>query len=51
MARPDAALTLSRPLAAPLQLATYLAFGAEIYAWFCVGEIVGRGGSITGYNI
>jgi F-type H+-transporting ATPase subunit g len=34
-----------------LQLATYLAFGAEVYAWFCIGEIVGRGGSLTGYDI
>lgn len=33
------------------ELATYLAFGAEVYAWFCIGEIVGRGGSLTGYNI
>jgi F-type H+-transporting ATPase subunit g len=29
----------------------YVAFGAELFAWFCVGEIVGRGGSINGYNI
>lgn len=33
------------------QLATYLAFGAEVYAWFCIGEIIGRGGSLTGYSI
>jgi len=25
------------------------AFAAEVYAWFCVGEIVGRGGKLTGY--
>jgi len=25
------------------------AFAAEAYAWFCVGEIVGRGGKLTGY--
>ena len=24
-------------------------FGLETYAWFCVGEIIGRGGSLTGY--
>ncbi|EEH60308.1 uncharacterized protein MICPUCDRAFT_50408 [Micromonas pusilla CCMP1545] len=24
-------------------------FTAEVYAWFCVGEVLGRGGSITGY--
>ena len=24
-------------------------FAAEAYAWFCVGEIVGRGGKLTGY--
>ena len=24
-------------------------FAAEVYAWFCVGEIVGRGGKLTGY--
>lgn len=33
------------------QLATYLGFGAELYAWWCVGEIVGRGGSLTGYSV
>ena len=26
------------------------AFGAECFAWFCVGEIVGRGGTLTGYD-
>lgn len=26
-------------------------FAGECYAWFCVGEIVGRGGSITGYKV
>ena len=25
-------------------------FAAECYAWFCVGEIVGRGGTMTGYK-
>ena len=24
-------------------------FGIELYAWFCVGEIVGRGFTFTGY--
>jgi len=26
-------------------------FAGECYAWFCVGEIVGRGGTITGYTV
>lgn len=25
-----------------LQLGTYALFAGEVYAWFCVGEIVGR---------
>lgn len=29
--------------------ATAGVFAAELYAWFCVGEIVGRGGKLTGY--
>tara|TARA_B100001540_G_scaffold279104_1_gene267708 strand:+ start:143 stop:268 length:126 start_codon:yes stop_codon:yes gene_type:complete len=24
-------------------------FASEVYAWFCVGEVIGRGGSLTGY--
>ncbi|KAJ6821351.1 uncharacterized protein M6B38_333875 [Iris pallida] len=24
-------------------------FGIELYAWFCVGEIMGRGFTLTGY--
>uniref|UniRef100_A0A0D6R3X3 Uncharacterized protein n=1 Tax=Araucaria cunninghamii TaxID=56994 RepID=A0A0D6R3X3_ARACU len=24
-------------------------FSLECYAWFCVGEIIGRGGTLTGY--
>ena len=24
-------------------------FAGEVYAWFCVGEVIGRGGSLTGY--
>ncbi|RWR73593.1 Mitochondrial ATP synthase subunit G protein [Cinnamomum micranthum f. kanehirae] len=26
-------------------------FGLECYAWFCAGEIVGRGFTITGYYV
>jgi F-type H+-transporting ATPase subunit g len=26
-------------------------FAGECYAWFCVGEIVGRGGTLTGYRV
>ncbi|KAJ1284169.1 hypothetical protein BS78_03G184500 [Paspalum vaginatum] len=26
-------------------------FGVELYAWFCVGEIVGRGFTLTGYKV
>ncbi|KAG6507526.1 uncharacterized protein LOC121981150 [Zingiber officinale] len=26
-------------------------FGLELYAWFCVGEIVGRGCTFTGYYV
>ncbi|GAB4838948.1 hypothetical protein Ancab_028481 [Ancistrocladus abbreviatus] len=26
-------------------------FGLECYCWFCAGEIVGRGFTITGYNV
>ena len=32
------------------EVGTAAAFGAECFAWFCVGEIVGRGGSLTGYD-
>lgn len=32
-------------------MATYLGFAAELYAWFVIGEIIGRGGSLTGYNV
>lgn len=39
------------PCCLPLQVATYLGFTAELYAWFCLGEIVGRGGSLTGYHV
>ncbi|PRW45526.1 hydrogen-transporting ATP rotational mechanism [Chlorella sorokiniana] len=33
------------------EMALYAGFAAEIYAWFCIGEIVGRGGSLTGYSV
>ena len=26
-------------------------FGIELYAWFCLGEIVGRGFTVTGYHV
>ena len=42
-------LTHTRTFAPPQQVGTAALFTAEVYAWFCVGEIVGRGGSITGY--
>ena len=29
----------------------YAAFAGEVFAWFCVGEVVGRGGSISGYSV
>jgi len=32
------------------EVGLYAAFGAELFALFCVGEIVGRGGSITEYK-
>ena len=34
-----------------MQMAVYAGFAAEVYAWFAIGEIVGRGGSLTGYNL
>ncbi len=33
------------------EMGVLVAFGAELFAWFSIGEIVGRGGSITGYDI
>lgn len=33
------------------EMAVYAGFAAEVYAWFAIGEIVGRGGSLTGYDI
>lgn len=37
---------------APLvQMATYAGFVAEVYAWFAIGEIIGRGGTLSGYSI
>ena len=35
----------------PPQVATYVGFTAEVYAWFVIGEIIGRGGSLTGYSL
>ena len=32
------------------EAATGLLFAGEIFAWFCVGEYVGRGFSLTGYD-
>lgn len=32
------------------RVALVAAFGAECWAWFALGEIVGRGGSILGYD-
>merc|ERR1711934_917875 len=32
------------------EAATGLLFAGEVFAWFCVGEYVGRGFSLTGYN-
>ncbi len=32
------------------QVAVYGAFGAELFAMFVIGEIVGRGGTLTGYD-
>lgn len=26
-------------------------FALECYGWFCVGEIIGRGGTIVGYKV
>jgi hypothetical protein len=37
------------PPSPPPQVGTAALFSAEVYAWFCVGEIVGRGGGLTGY--
>ena len=37
------------PRASPPQVGVAALFTAEVYAWFCVGEVVGRGGSLTGY--
>ncbi|DBA89913.1 hypothetical protein WJX79_000230 [Trebouxia sp. C0005] len=33
------------------EVGTQLLFVGEVYAWFCVGEVIGRGGSLSGYNI
>lgn len=33
------------------EMGLYVAFAAELFAWFSIGEILGRGGSITGYDV
>jgi len=33
------------------ELGIAVLFFGECYAWFCVGEIVGRGGTLTGYKV
>ena len=33
------------------QYGTAAIFVAEAYAWFCVGEIAGRGFTMTGYKV
>jgi hypothetical protein len=33
-----------------LQVAVYGAFGVELFAMFCVGEIAGRGFTLTEYS-
>lgn len=33
------------------EMGMLVAFGAELFAWFAIGEIVGRGGTISGYDI
>merc|ERR1712188_280276 len=33
------------------EAATGLIFTGELFAWFCVGEYVGRGFSLTGYSV
>ena len=50
--RPTSCLLLIAPLPHPLassQVGTAALFTTEVYAWFVVGEIIGRGGSLTGY--
>lgn len=34
-----------------VQVGVQLLFAGELYAWFCVGEVIGRGGSLSGYSI
>lgn len=33
------------------QVGTYALFVGELYAWFCVGEIVGRGFTLVDYDV
>jgi hypothetical protein len=37
-------------VAGATQAGTYGAFGLELFALFCVGEIIGRGGSVIDYE-
>lgn len=33
------------------EIGTAALFTLELYAWFVVGEIIGRGGTLTGYKV
>jgi hypothetical protein len=33
------------------QVGIALGFTAELYAWICLGEIAGRGGTLVGYSV
>ena len=33
------------------EAAVYAGFAAEVFAWFCVGEIIGRGFTLSGYSL
>ncbi|GMH43854.1 hypothetical protein BSKO_11788 [Bryopsis sp. KO-2023] len=33
------------------EVGTGLMFSAEVFGWFCIGEILGRGGNLIGYNV
>lgn len=41
----------SRELCRCMQVATYALFAGELYAWFVVGEIVGRGFTLVDYDV
>lgn len=40
-----------RPPFTHAQAAVYAGFAAEVFAWFCVGEIIGRGFTLSGYSL